>query len=148
MNFPEPFELLLSADFPYAGKLVTFTKRELAGDGEFSPTPGVSMNYTVTDRDVVAEFDEEATVYAFVTASHRNVVSYSLALGMFKHVVLHYPGIGVEAEVVEHDRNLLRLSYYGVRLRLKKSDLEITTNGRSLRCTSPTFQPAPRSRFN
>jgi len=123
-SLPSPFDLLLPKDFPYVGKLSPFTKKDLSESGSFTPVEGINMVFEVKDLDKLEDFDEESTIYAFVENSYKNVVTYSVVKGLFKNMAVSQPGVGIEATVTKHNKNMIELDFRGMELKLSKKDLE------------------------
>ncbi|MCA0971351.1 AAA family ATPase [Halobacillus litoralis] len=120
----EPFQLLLPESFPYVGKLVRYKKKDLFSTGQIAIEKGVTIQYHCVDLLELEEYHEEAEVHVFVESSRNNICTYSVSKGLFKFTALYQPGIGIQTEVLKHERNHIQLKFKGLALRLHKNDLE------------------------
>lgn len=121
----ESFEFSLPNGALYDGKIIYLKKKEIEKDGEIKINDSMTTKYICEDIDQIIDFDNEMEIPLL---ANRIKDSYkfnlSCAKGLFRSMALYQSRIGVEAEVIGFEEKSIKLSYYGLELNLKKSELE------------------------
>lgn len=134
------FSFNLPTNYPYKGKLLSFTKEYLCEEEWQEQIDNiVNFTYIVDDLSVISKLENDAEVPVLVSNVEFNSKSYkmkyylSVGKGYLKDIVLNQSRIGIEAKVKEYRQIYLRKSdvtktvivmeYKGIEIYLNKYDL-------------------------
>lgn len=121
----EMFEFSLPDNALYDGKIIYLKKKDISKEGTLKINDSMSNDYICEDIDQIIDFDDEAEIPLLANKiKHSHKFNLSCAKGMFKSMALYQSRIGVEAEVIGFEDKNIKLSYYGLELNLRKSELE------------------------
>lgn len=122
------FEMRLPKGYPYRGEVRFYAKSELmSGSFTQSIVEGFHpVKFAVTDSEMLSLFEDEVQIPVFVEGfvaapNYENQVSISKGLFM-QHINLA-TGVGLEVEVVRHERAYIEVSYGSMTMHLRKEDL-------------------------
>lgn len=123
------FEMRLPENYPYRGEVRYYTKSQLM-QGGFSQsiiTGFHPIKFAVTDLESLDLFEEDIQIPVFVEgfiASPSYANQLSISKGLFMQHVNLATGVGVEVEVVRHERAYIEVAYGSLTMHLRKENLE------------------------
>lgn len=123
------FEMRLPEGYPYRGEVRYYSKAELIR-GKFSESiiDGFHpIKFAVVDSEMLAMFEDEVQIPVFIerfiTAPHYEN-QLSISKGLFMQHVHLASGVGIEVEVMRHERSYIEATYGSMILHLHKENLE------------------------